>query len=115
MTYAPRDPFTMERDEPNNAAVTEFGFGRGMHPDPIVSEDMQSARVPYAPPQREDQIRDMQAARRMNTNDPAAEPDPYVAGNPDRYGGQRPLVRERGAPRKKYRPTEPPPKFRRKM
>lgn len=106
MSY-PMDPFTTEAGETNNAAATEFSHGRGMHADPEVgSGNEQKGRIPYAPPYPDDQIREMRAIRRMNVNDPAAQPDPYVAGNPDRGGPQRPLVREHGEPR--HRTVVPP-------
>ena len=84
-----------------------------MHPDPEISEDYEKAGFPYSPPSRDDDVRTLQAYHRMNTNDPAAQPDPYVAGNPDRYGPQKPLVRERAYPSSGRRKCPPPNKFRR--
>jgi hypothetical protein len=108
------NPFTMERDERNNASAPEWSWGRGMHPDPANSvQEPWCNEIPYEPPQPDDQIRDMQAMKRMNTNDPNAQPDPYVAGNPDRYGPQRPLVREVGMPNPPHAKVVAGPRFRR--
>ncbi len=114
MASWPMDPFTTEAGEANNAAATEFNHGRGMHADPANGDgNEQRGQIPYGPPYPDDQIRDMRAIKRMNVNDPAAEPDPYVAGNPDRYGAQRPLVRERGEPRTAPLPQPEPRRFKR--
>lgn len=113
MPSLPMNPDTTEATEKNNAAVTEFAHGRGMHADPSVSEDMHKGGMPYAPPQPHDLIMEMQAIKRMDTNDPGAQPDPYVEGNPDRYGAQRPLVREIGTPRTPPLPEPEPRRFKR--
>jgi len=77
-----------------------------MFADPAVN--MQSDDLPYAPPMQDDQLRIMAEAKRMNTAggdglETAQKPDDpsdltYVCGNPDRFGAQPPLVRDKGAP-----------------
>ena len=109
----PMNPFLPEEYWPNNLRQSEFGWGQGMHPDPNFSEDYEKAGIPYSPPSRDDDVRTLQAYRRMNVNDPAAQPDPYVAGNPDRYGPQKPLVRERAYPKSSLPAPPPNVKFRR--
>ena len=113
MPNLPMDPFLPEDYLPNQLRTSEFGFGSGMFPDPAHSEDHDKGMFPYEPPSREDQVMQMAAIKRMNTNDPGAQPDPYVAGNPDRYGPQKPLVRERGYPKSRMPRVAPPSKFRR--
>lgn len=101
-----RNPFGYDRDSVSEQD-TEYGFGRGRFPDPNIdfSEVGVKSRIPIADPDRTEQLRDLAAIRRMDVNDPAAQPDPYVCGNTDRYGAQPPLVRERRAP------TTPRPKY----
>jgi hypothetical protein len=113
MPNLPMDPFLPEDYLPSPLRTSEFGFGSGMFPDPAHSEDHDKGMFPYEPPSREDQVMEMAAIKRMNTNDPAAQPDYYVAGNPDRYGPQKPLVRERGYPKSRMPKAPPANKFRR--
>ena len=107
----PPDPFKSDAALSNSERESEWGWGAGMHPDPNTSYQHLDPRLPYNPPQPDDQVRELQAIRRMNTNDVAAQPDSYVAGNPDRYGPAKPLVRQRGAPCHKPPCPEPGPKF----
>lgn len=113
MPNIPPDPFLPEELWPKSQRQSEFGWGMGMHPDPEHSEDYDKGQIPYSPPSRDDDVRTLQAYHRMNTNDPIAQPDPYVAGNPDRYGPQKPLVRERGYPTLKRPACDPTVRFRR--
>ena len=113
MPTLPMDPFLPEDHLPNQLRTSEFGWGTGMFPDPNISEDHDKGMFPYEPPSREDQVMEMAAIKRMNTNDPEAQPDYYVAGNPDRYGPQKPLVRERAYPKSRMPKVPPASRFRR--
>lgn len=107
----PRNPFTYDVGAQDNSE-TEFGFGRGRFPNPLLdySEGGAKSGIPVADPDRNEQLRTLAEIRRMDIDDPNAVPSPYVCGNADRYGAQPPLVRERktpqSAPRPRYtRPT----------
>ena len=105
-----RDPFMYDRDM-THAEDSEFGFGRGMHPDPNIdySDNGVKSGIPIADPDRNDQMLTLRQIRRLDINDPDDVPSPYVEGNTDRYGAQPPLVRERKAPRY-TRPKQERPK-----
>ena len=98
---------------------TEFSFGQGRFPNPLI--DFQSARadgttVPQvADPDRRQQLLDLAASRRTDLNDPTVEDMPafqgtsavnhrdyYSEGNTERYGANPPLVRARRWPAKKW-------------
>ena len=100
-----RNPFTYDRDAGHDES-SEFGFGRGKYPDPRIdfSDGGVKSGIPLADPDRHSQQRLLQEIRRMDINDPSAQPSPYVAGNTDRYGAQPPLVRETKVPRREPRP-----------
>ena len=85
---------------------SEYSWGPGMHPNPGTNYDPKGERSRF--PQSdavtyqdvangkgtlEDQILWMRAEKRMNVNASGEEPDPTVAGNPDRFGPGLPLVR----------------------
>jgi hypothetical protein len=95
-----RDPHVLARDK-TDSQETEFGFGAGQHPDPRIdySDNGAIPGFPIADPDRNAQIMELRAIRRMDLQDPNAQPDPYVAGNTERYGAQPPLVRETRRPR----------------
>ncbi|UOW92879.1 hypothetical protein SEA_LEOPARD_1 [Mycobacterium phage Leopard] len=109
-----RDPFMYDRDETRDES-SEFGFGRGHHPDPSIdySDGGSKSRIPIADPTAEDQQMTLQMLRRMDVNDPNAQLDPYALGNTDRYGAQPPLVRERRAPKGAKRTPRATPRMRR--
>lgn len=100
------DPFTFDRDRSQNACATEFGWGRGMFADPTIS--VQPDDLPLGEPTQDDQLRYMAESKRANVAggdgmDTASDPQKpsdltYAKGNPDRFGAQPPLVRERGMP-----------------
>lgn len=102
-----RNPFTYDRDGARDES-SEFGFGRGHFPDPRIdySDGGVKSGIPIADPDREAQLLQLAGIRRMDINDPAAQPSPYDLGNTDRYGAQPPLVRETKAP-----PREPRPRY----
>lgn len=102
----PNDPFKSIVDKHE----TEFGFA-GMHPDPVLdySGGGSISRIPIADPDPMTQQLHLRMARRTDVANPGDWPNPYVAGNPDRFGAQPPLVRRRGRFRpSKYRPPVPP-------
>ena len=109
-----RNPFVYDRDS-SVSQDTEYGFGRGRFPDPKIdfTDGGVKSRIPIAEPDRTQQIRDLAAIRRMDVNDPDAQPDVHVMGNTDRYGAQPPLVRERKAPVAPPRPRYTRPKMER--
>ena len=98
---------------------SEFSWGPGMFPNPEIDFDPggQVSKFPrpdggvtYQDVARgqgtlHDQLRVMAAAKRINTMGEKEEADPTVAGNPDRFGPQLPLVRT------KPFVTFPPPKL----
>lgn len=94
----PRDPFTYDRD--HLPGDTEFGFGAGSFPDPRIdfSAGGVKSRIPIADPDKNAQLLELRAIRRMDLANPNDQPSPYVAGNTDRYGAQPPLVRETRTP-----------------
>jgi hypothetical protein len=99
-----RNPFLYDRDGGHDES-SEFGFGRGRFPNPAIdySDGGVKSRIPIADPDRETQLMELYAVRRMDVNDPNDTPSPFVAGNTDRYGAQPPLVRE-------IKPPPTPPK-----
>lgn len=103
----PRDPFgTLANDQ-----ESEFGFGEGMYPDPILdySRGGGRSRFPLADPDPIAQRRNLAAIRRTDVSSPYAAADPYVPGNPDRFGAAPPLVRKRGRYKPShYKPPRPP-------
>lgn len=109
-----RNPFVYDRD-PGPSQETEFSFGKGRFPDPRIdfTDGGTKSRIPIAEPDREQMARQLAEIKRMDINDPAAQPNPYVAGNTDRYGAQPPLVRERHAPVPPKRPRYTRPKMER--
>lgn len=94
---------------------TEFSWGRGRYPDPKIdySDGGSKSGIPLAYPDAKEQQRVLAEMKRMDINDPGAQPSPYVAGNTDRYGAQPPLVRERKAPVNPPRPRYARPKMER--
>lgn len=103
----PQDPFNTHKLEQE----TEFGWGEGMYPDPILdySGGGSRSRFPLADPDARDQHRNLAAIRRTDVSNPFAPMDPYVPGNPDRFGASPPLVRKRGKYRRSsYKPPRPP-------
>lgn len=109
-----RNPFVYDRDASHDED-SEFGFGRGHHPDPNIdySDGGIKSRIPIADPTAEDQQMTMQMLRRMDINDPNDQPSPYVAGNTDRYGAQPPLVRETRRPKRSKQTPRATPRMRR--
>lgn len=106
-TYMPQDPFnTTAYDQ-----ETEFGWGEGLFPDPILdySGGGSRSRFPIADPDPYTQRRNMAAIKRTDLTNPFATVDPYVPGNPDRFGANPPLVRKRGRVKPShYTPPRPP-------
>lgn len=109
-----RDPFMYDRD-PSHDEDSEFGFGRGQHPDPNIdySDGGIKSGIPIADPDQNDQLLTLRQVRRMDINDPNDVPDPYALGNTDRYGAQPPLVRERKRPRYTQIRQDPPKRMKR--
>jgi hypothetical protein len=108
----PRDPFnTLHARE----SETEFSWGEGMYPDPILDYSGRGSRsrFPVADPDVRDQLRNLAALRRTDLSSPFAVADPYVAGNPDRYGAQPPLVRKRGRYKRGHIDIPKPPRMHR--
>lgn len=105
--HMPNDPFKTSRIDQE----TEFGWGPGQYPDPILdySGGGGLSRFPIAQPDVITQHWTLAAIRRTDVSDPFAPVDPYVPGNPDRFGAQPPLVRVRGRyKRPKYKQPKPP-------
>jgi hypothetical protein len=97
------NPFQYHRDIGRSKWESEFGFGEGMFPNPVIdfSAGGSLSRIPIADPDTNAQLLRLVAGKRTDTANPN-QPDPfspYVCGNPDRYGAQPPLVRNRRAPR----------------
>lgn len=109
-----RNPFVYDRD-PSHDEDSEFGFGRGQHPDPNIdySDGGTKSGIPIADPDQNDQLLTLRQIRRMDINDPNDQPSPYVEGNTDRYGAQPPLVRERKRPRYTQTRQDPPKRMKR--
>lgn len=111
-----RDPF-----KPTTDQSTEFGWGPGMFPDPLVdfSDGGIRSRIPIQDPDRRSQYLDLFAARRTDLNNPysmetpafqgttGAHPDYYTEGNTERYGANPKLVRTRGRPPRPKRKFTP--------
>lgn len=60
---------------------SEFSWGKGMMGDPEKG---------YVP----EQVDQLRAELRTDTTDPSSQVDYYVAGNPDRFGPAKKLVRD---------------------
>lgn len=99
-----RDPFQLSRDKRDQ--YTEFGYGAGMFPDPLIdfSQGGQRSQIPIADPTSRDQIRELMEIKGTDVADPNDVPSPYVKGNTDRFGARPPLVRERRVPTPERRP-----------
>lgn len=109
--HMPNDPFKTYRQDQE----TEFSWGEGMYPDLILdySGGGGLSRFPIADPDRTAQLRNLAAIRRTNVASPFAPADPYVAGNPDRFGAAPPLIRKRGRYSKPRIHKPPPPRMQR--
>jgi hypothetical protein len=82
-------------DKPQSCGPSEFSHGEGMFPDPNIDYD----RGQINPPNnrtRTDQLRDMIASKRTNLvgHGETLEEMTYAKGNPDRYGGHPPIVKQ---------------------
>jgi hypothetical protein len=98
----PMDPFNPPDDE------SEYGFGPGLFPPGIANNEGQTfaqddfganMRPPVKPiGAHNDNYARMVADRRTDPCDPNSNRDFETCGNPDRYGGNPPLVKA---------PTEP--------
>lgn len=99
---APLDPFKNHVNKPN--VYSEFGNPEGMHPDPALdySGGGTISRFPIADPDTMGMVLALRMARRTDVANPSAPMDPYLPGNPDRFGAQPPLVRRRG----KFQPSK---------
>ena len=89
---------------------SEFSLGPGMvaHPDRKVVRDDLPVPLPPTGGTRRDQLAQIWAERRTDTTNPNSSADLFVYGNPDRYGGQPPLVRESGVlPPSNFDPLAP--------
>lgn len=108
------NPFTYDKDL-NHDEDSEFGFGRGHYPNPTIdySDEGVKSRIPIADPDRDTLHMELAMVRRMDINDPADQPSPYVAGNTDRYGAQPPLVREHKRPKYVAPKQQRPPRMER--
>jgi hypothetical protein len=112
-TRMPRNPHTYYRDQSaSDNWESEFGFGVGRFPDPSIdfSAGGSKSRIPIADPDVPAQLLRLAAGRRTDLSDAnATDPaDIFVAGNPDRYGAQPPLVRERRRPKRPKRDPQYP-------
>lgn len=107
----PQDPFNTNAHDQE----TEFGWGEGMYPDPILdySATGSKSRFPVADPDARDQLRNLAAIRRTDVASAWATANPYVAGNPDRFGAAPPLVRRRGKFKPGKRDVPKPPRMQR--
>ena len=103
----PRDPFLYDKDMSHDED-SEFGFGRGQHPDPRIdfTDDGDKSMIPIADPDHDDQMLTLRMIRRLDINDPNTRLSPYDLGNTDRYGAQPPLVRETKRPKYKRPPKQ---------
>lgn len=101
-----RNPFTYENS--NDDQSSEFGFGRGMFPNPNIDYSLGGAKslIPIADPDSDTQLLELAMIKRTDVADPLDVPSPFVAGNTDRYGAAPPLVRERKLP-----PHPPRPRY----
>lgn len=103
-----RNPFTYDRDAHLRDESSEFGFGAGMFPDPGIDFSAGGAKslIPVADPTSDAQLLELAMIKRTDVANPVDVPNPYAAGNTDRYGAAPPLVRERKAP-----PAAPRPRY----
>lgn len=86
---------TLPRDMSQELGESEMGWGPGMFPHP--DSNFQRGRLPF--PEEDDisdQYRDQVAIRRSDptVGDETTRDLLFAKGNPDRFGGQPPLVRE---------------------
>ena len=91
-------------------AESEFSFGPGMvpHPDRSVRRDDVPVPLPPTGGTRRDQLAQLWAERRTDSTNPNSSADLFVYGNPDRFGGQPPLVRESATlPQSTFDPNAP--------
>jgi hypothetical protein len=105
---APMDPNNLPDDE------TEFGYGPGMFAPGVASNEGQSRiQDDFADPYKdiipdgegEDAIFARAVAdRRTDPTDPTSGRDFETLGNPDRYGGQPPLVQAPTVPNVSQKP-----------
>lgn len=120
-----RDPF-----KPTTDQTTEFGWGPGKFPDPMVdfSQNGIKSGIPVADPDRRQQYLDLAAARRTDLNrtdvpdapsftgtSPTPFPDYYTEGNTERFGANPKLVRTTAPPRKPKRKYTPHPTMQREF
>lgn len=81
--------------EPNQPLTGHSEYSHeGMFPHPDLDFQTGQPTLPIGQGSRDNYFQSMMA-RRTDTTDPTSVPDPYVLGNPDRYGGQPPLVKEK--------------------
>lgn len=84
-------------DKPEECGESEFGGGPGMFTPPNLDYERGLTNFNFEGHRtRNDQLRDMAAAKRSNLTDPSETlEEMYTAlGNPDRFGGHPPLVRQ---------------------
>lgn len=97
------------------AGKSEYSWGPGMHPNPAVDYDRME--FPHGPANRaakgrtrNDQVRDLQAYRRLNATQRGEKLDDMytAAGNTDRFGAAPPLVQTPARKEPAERMTEVP-------
>lgn len=115
LDHMARNPFTYDRDSHLRDESTEFGFGPGMFPNPAIDYSAGGAKslVPIADPDSDAQLLELAAIKRTDVADPMDQPNPYAAGNTDRYGAAPPLVRSRRTPPNPPRPRYTRPRMQR--
>lgn len=84
-------------DPPPTCGDSEYSWAGGMFPNPAV--DYEQGRTVFnfeGHRTRDDQVRDMIAEKRSNTQDDSEtlEQMTTALGNPDRYGGHPPIVQQ---------------------
>lgn len=73
---------------------SEFSFGPGMVPNQSRVAELEGANGIPTGRVGQDLVNEMWADHRTDTTDPTSVANYEDLGNPDRYGGQPPLVRE---------------------
>ncbi len=83
-------------DKPETCPPSEFSHGEGMYPNPEIDFDNGKVNrgINYT---QVDFLRDKAAMARRNIDSPdeTLEELYYAKGNPDRYGGHPPLVKQK--------------------
>lgn len=117
----PLDPNDLSDDGPS-----EYGWGPGLFPPGIANNEGQSRQqddfgINMVPPRLRDKAGDASdnyaravADRRTDPTDPESGRDFETLGNPDRFGGQPPLVRAQPQPNRSRRQEPPPNRLERK-